>query len=169
MARGTPSKDPELFGPMHVASLDTPIGKVWVESDGERITGVGFTNPGRGRHARCPKVLAEAITQLQAYFAGKRKKFDLPLYLVGSPYRRQVWNRLLQIPHGKAITYEALAREAGGVARSTGSACAINPLLIVVPCHRVLGSTGLLTGYAGGLWRKKWLLQHEGVLDRELF
>jgi methylated-DNA-[protein]-cysteine S-methyltransferase len=72
------------------------------------------------------------------------------------------------VPYGRAITYEALSKRVGGVARSAGSACAINPLLILVPCHRVLGSNGLLTGYAGGLWRKKWLLEQEGVLQREL-
>lgn len=158
-----------MFGPQYVASLDTPLGKLWVEADGEAITRVGFDNPGRGRHARSPKVLQEAVVQLGAYFSGRRKKFDLPLYLVGSPYRRKVWDGLQQVPFGRAISYEALSRHAGGVARSAGAACAINPLLILVPCHRVLGSNGLLTGYAGGLWRKKWLLEHEGVLPRELF
>lgn len=165
----SPALQPELFKPQHAASLATPIGKLWVESDGERITRVSFDNPGRGRNTRPPKVLKEALTQLSAYFAGRRTKFDLPLYLVGSPYRQKVWKRLQQVPFGKAVTYEALAKDAGGAARSAGSACAINPLLVVVPCHRVLGSSGLLTGYAGGLWRKKWLLEHEGVLPKELF
>lgn len=155
---------PELFKPQYLASLDSPIGKVWVESDGERITRITFDNPGRGRNTKAPKVLKEGVIQLKAYFTGRRKKFDLPLYLVGSPYRREIWDRLRKIPYGQTITYGELAREAGGLAGSAGSACAVNPLLIVVPCHRVLGSTGLLTAYAGGLWRKKWLLEHEGVL-----
>ncbi|HQV39892.1 MAG: methylated-DNA--[protein]-cysteine S-methyltransferase [Flavobacteriales bacterium] len=163
------NKELELFGPQYVASLETPIGKLWVESDGTRITRVSFNNPGRGRHARRPKVLTEALAQLKAYFAGRRKKFDLPLYHVGSAYRKKVWARLEKIPFGWAVTYADLAAEVGGAARSTGSACGVNPLLIVVPCHRVVGSDGLLTGYAGGLWRKKWLLEHEGVLARELF
>ena len=162
-------KEPELFGPQYVASLDSPIGKLWVESDGERITRVSFTNPGRGRHLRRPKVLTEALTQMKAYFAGRRKKFDLPLYHVGSAYRKKVWAHLEKIPFGRAVTYAGLASKAGGAARSTGSACGVNPLLILVPCHRVVGSDGLLTGYAGGLWRKKWLLEHEGVLAKELF
>jgi methylated-DNA-[protein]-cysteine S-methyltransferase len=168
MAGTARTKEAELFGPQYVAVLETPIGKLWLESDGEAITRSAFVNPGRGRHARPPKVLTEAVTQMEAYFAGRRKKFDLPLYLVGSPYRRKVWDRLMEVPYGRAITYEALSKRVGGVARSAGSACAINPLLILVPCHRVLGSNGLLTGYAGGLWRKKWLLEQEGVLQREL-
>lgn len=162
-------KQPELFGPQYVASLDTPIGKLWVESDGESITRVSFSNPGRGRHARAPKVLTEAVTQLKAYFAERRKKFDLPLYQVGSAYRRKVWTRLGKIPYGSLATYADLAKDIGGAARSTGAACAVNPLLILVPCHRVVGSSGLLTGYAGGIWRKKWLLEHEGALAQELF
>lgn len=154
---------------MYVASLATPVGRLFVESDGERITRVSFDSPGRGRGGRRPRVLKEALLQLQAYFTGRRRKFDLPLYLVGSVYRKRVWNALCAIPHGKAITYEALAGTVGGNARAAGSACGVNPLLIVVPCHRVLGKDGLLTGYAGGLWRKKWLLEHEGVLAKELF
>lgn len=162
-------KELELFGPQHVASLDSPIGKLWVESDGVRITRVSFTNPGRGRQVHRPKVLTEALVQLKAYFAGRRRKFDLPLYHVGSPYRKRVWAQLEQVPFGRVVTYADLAVQVGGAARSAGSACGVNPLLILVPCHRVLGSDGLLTGYAGGLWRKKWLLQHEGALAKELF
>lgn len=160
---------PELFGPWYVASLNSPIGKVYVESDGERIIRVAFNNPGRGRGGSTPKVLKEAVTQLSAYFAGRRKKFDLPLYLVGTAYRKKLWERLMQVPYGKALTYAGLAARVGGNARSAGSACGDNPLLIVVPCHRVLASDGLLTGYAGELWRKKWLLEHEGALPKDLF
>jgi methylated-DNA-[protein]-cysteine S-methyltransferase len=93
----------------------------------------------------------------------------LPLYQVGSAYRRKVWTRLGKIPYGSLATYADLAKDIGGAARSTGAACAVNPLLILVPCHRVVGSSGLLTGYAGGIWRKKWLLEHEGALAQELF
>lgn len=160
---------PELFGPMYVGSINSPIGKVYVECDGERITRVSFSSPGRGLRGKQPKLLKEALLQLAGYFKGTRKKFDLALYQVGSPYRRNVWTRLSAIPLGKAITYEQLAAEVGGNPRSAGTACAVNPLLILVPCHRVMGKTGLLTGYAGGIWRKKWLLEHEGVLPKELF
>ena len=162
-------KEPELFGPMYVASLASPIGKVYVESDGERIIRVGFPNNSRGRGGRPPKALKEAVMQLTAYFAGRRKKFDLPLYQVGSAYRKKVWERLMKVPLGKALTYAKMAEGVGGSARAVGSACGDNPLLIVVPCHRVIASNGLLAGYAGELWRKKWLLEHEGVLPKELF
>ena len=151
-----------------MASIETPIGKLWVESDGVRITRASFANPGRGRQGKTPKILKEAATQLGAYFAGRRKKFDLPLYHVGSPYRRKVWNALSQVPYGHLATYAHLAERAGGAASSVGATCAINPLLILVPCHRVIGKNGLLSGYAGELWRKKWLLEHEGVLPKEL-
>ncbi len=152
---------------MHVASIDSGVGKVYVECDGDRITRVTFDNPGRGRGGRTPKMLFEAQFQLDAYFAGRRRKFDLPLYHVGSDYRRDVWRRLMKIPFGRSLTYEQLADEVGGNARSVGSACADNPLMIVVPCHRLLGKSGLLMGYAGELWRKQWLLRHEGVLPAD--
>ncbi|MBL8003140.1 MAG: methylated-DNA--[protein]-cysteine S-methyltransferase [Flavobacteriales bacterium] len=159
----------ELFGPMYVASVPSPIGKVYIESDGERITRVSFDALGRGHGGRPPKVLKEAQEQLKAYFAGRRRKFDLPLYQVGSTYRKAVWTQLAELPFGSAITYEQLATKVGGNARSAGTACGDNPLLLVVPCHRVVGKNGLLSGYAGGIWRKKWLLEHEGVLAKELF
>ena len=163
MERKKSTKDLELFGPMYVASVESPIGKVYVECDGERITRVSFSAMGRGKGGKQPKALKEAMIQLTAYFAGRRKKFDLPLYRVGSAYRKKMWVRLMKIPFGKSVTYEKLAADVGGVARSAGTACGDNPLLILVPCHRVIGKSGLLTGYAGGIWRKKWLLQHEGV------
>ena len=163
------SRQPELFGPMYVAVVASPIGKVYVECDGLLTTRVSFEPLGKSTKRKVPKALKEAVLQLHAYFAGRRKKFDLPLYQVGSDYRKKVWQRLDRIPFGQAITYEQLAREVGGNARSAGTACGDNPLLIVVPCHRVIGKTGLLTGYAGEIWRKKWLLEHEGVLSKELF
>lgn len=158
---------PELFKHQSVASLSSPIGKVWVVSDGERITRVSFTNPGPGRNVARPKVLTEGLRQLEAYFQGRRKRFDLPLYLVGTPYRQAIWRRLLQTTYGQVITYEQVAADVGGRPGSAGGACAINPLLILVPCHRAVGSDGLLTAYAGQIWRKRWLLQHEGALPKE--
>ncbi len=169
MKKASPGNAPELFGPMYVASLDSPIGKVYVECDGSRITRVTFAPMGRGKGGKQPSMLKEAVMQLEAYFAGRRKKFDLPLYQVGSVYRKKLWQRLMKIPFGQALTYEQLADNVGGNARSAGTACGDNPLMIVVPCHRVIGKNGLLTGYAGELWRKKWLLEHEGVLGKELF
>lgn len=151
---------------MHVATLDSPMGKVHVESDGTLITRVSFASLGRGRGGRTPGVLKEAVAQLNAYFAGRRKKFDLPLYRVGTLYRKKVWVHAAKIPYGHTRSYADLALDVGGAANSIAAACAVNPLLILVPCHRVIGSDGLLMGYAGGIWRKKMLLDLEGALPK---
>jgi methylated-DNA-[protein]-cysteine S-methyltransferase len=109
---------------------------------------------GRFRHARA---------QLTEYFGGARTSFDLPMAAVGTPFQRRVWSALLAIPFAATITYGELARRVGspGAARAVGRANATNPLSIVVPCHRVIGADGALTGYAGGEARKRWLLEHE--------
>lgn len=169
MKKRSPGKPLELFGPMHVGVVESPIGKVYIECDGERIVRVSFTSLGQGKRSKQPKALKEAVLQMEGYFKGRRKKFDLPLYQVGSAYRKKVWQRLSKIPFGKVITYEQLSETVGGNARSAGTAVGDNPLMILVPCHRVLGKNGLLSGYAGELWRKKWLLQHEGVIAKDLF
>jgi methylated-DNA-[protein]-cysteine S-methyltransferase len=103
------------------------------------------------------------IGQLEEYFNHKRKSFDLPLDLQGTEFQKRVWNELLKIPFGKTITYKDLALKLGDVKaiRAVGAANGANPVSIIVPCHRVIGSDGSLTGYAGGLWRKKWLLEFE--------
>ncbi|MBK6008836.1 methylated-DNA--[protein]-cysteine S-methyltransferase [Ramlibacter ginsenosidimutans] len=112
-------------------------------------------------------VLVETVAQLRAYFAGERTSFDLPLDLQGgTPFQQSVWSALLGIPRGGTTSYAALAREVGKpqAARAIGAAVGRNPVSIVVPCHRVLGTGGSLTGYAGGLERKTALLQLEGAL-----
>ena len=162
--------EPELFAPLHVAVMEGPVGKVWVESDGAVITRVSFEAL-HVRQARHPSVLTEARHQLEQYFQGSRRQFELPLQRSGTRFQHLVWNMLEQIPYGQATTYQALADRIGGkaIARTVGNACGRNPVPIIVPCHRVLSSDGLLTGYVGGIWRKKWLLEHEGVLSPELF
>lgn len=164
------AREPELFHLFHAVALDTPIGKFYMESDGDLITRSGF-EPMKLRQAKPPVVLKEAGKQAAAYFNGKLKRFELPIQRLGTPFQRLVWTVLDDIPFGETRTYQALADRIGGkaVARTVGNACASNPLLIIVPCHRVRAVNGLLTGYAGELWRKKWLLEHEGVLPRELF
>ena len=164
------AREPELFAHFHVVTMDSPIGKVYIQSDGEMITRVTFDTL-KQRSAKPPQVLVEAEKQLNAYFLGRRRSFELPLQRLGTPFQRLVWSVLEDIPFEEARTYQALADRIGGraVARTVGHACASNPLLIIVPCHRVIAMNGLLTGYAGGLWRKRWLLTHEGVLEKELF
>lgn len=164
------SANPELFHHFHALVVDSPVGKVWVESDGQLITHVSFT-PLPMRQAKPPKVLEEARQQLEAYFKRKRKRFDLPLQQQGTRFQKLVWNELEDIRFGQTRTYQEIAMRIGGkaIARTVGNACGRNPLPLLVPCHRVIGSDGLLTGYVGELWRKRWLLEHEGVLAKELF
>lgn len=106
---------------------------------------------------------AEATAQLDAYFAGDRTTFDLPLRLEGTEFQRRVWNGLLTIPYGETLSYGELAERVGNVkaCRAVGLANGRNPIAIIVPCHRVIGADGSLTGYGGGLERKTWLLEHE--------
>lgn len=162
--------EPELFAPLHVAVVESPIGKLWVESDGLVITRLSFEAL-HLRQAKHPAVLTEAQFQLEAYFRGDRRQFELPVQRLGTRFQQLVWGMLEKIPFGQATTYQALADRIGGkaIARTVGNACGRNPVPIIVPCHRVLSSDGLLTGYVGGIWRKKWLLEQEGVLPRDLF
>lgn len=162
--------EPELFAPLHVAVAESPIGKLWVESDGLVITRLSF-DALHVRQARHPTVLTEAQHQLEAYFLGRKHRFELPVQRLGTRFQQLVWGMLEAIPFGQATTYQALADRIGGkaIARTVGNACGRNPIPIIVPCHRVLSADGLLTGYIGGIWRKKWLLEHEGVLAPDLF
>lgn len=110
-----------------------------------------------------PLVLQEVVTQLNDYFEGKRTEFDVLLNPQGTDFQKKVWNGLLQIPYGKTMSYLELSKQLGDVKaiRAVASANGKNPLWIIIPCHRVIGTDGSLTGYAGGLWRKKWLLELE--------
>jgi methylated-DNA-[protein]-cysteine S-methyltransferase len=109
--------------------------------------------------------LEPAARQLAAYFAGERTSFDMPLDLHGTEFQRRVWQALLAIPFGETTSYGEIARRIGApsAVRAVGGAVGRNPISIVVPCHRVVGSNGSLTGFGGGLDRKRWLLSHEGV------
>ena len=112
-------------------------------------------------------VLREARAQLEAYFAGRLRAFDLPLAARGTPFQQRVWDALRAIPFGRTTSYGALALELGDAksTRAVAGANAHNPLSIVVPCHRVIGADGSLTGFGGGIERKRWLLSHEGALE----
>jgi methylated-DNA-[protein]-cysteine S-methyltransferase len=108
--------------------------------------------------------LESALQQLRQYFAGERRAFNLPLDPGGTDFQRKVWTAILAIPFGETLSYGDLARHVGGSARAVGGAVAANPIAIVIPCHRVVGAHGSLTGYGGGLRMKVWLLRHEGAL-----
>ena len=113
--------------------------------------------------------LEDCVIQLNEYFDGKRKQFDLKLNPQGTAFQKTVWDALLTIPYGKTVSYLQLSKQLGDVKaiRAVANANGKNPLLIVVPCHRVIGSDGSLTGYAGGLYRKQWLLEHESPYKQQ--
>jgi methylated-DNA-[protein]-cysteine S-methyltransferase len=152
--------------------VDTPVGVLRVvvgargvravlwPGDTDRRVGVGDTS---GGGSEADAVLGETVRQLQQYFAGDRRDFDLPLDPVGTEFQQQVWQVLRGIPYGETISYGEQARRLGDVnkSRAVGAANGRNPISIIVPCHRVVGSTGKLTGFAGGLDTKAWLLRHE--------
>jgi methylated-DNA-[protein]-cysteine S-methyltransferase len=148
--------------------LDTPIGRLRLDADGDVLCGVWFpghrgTPPARGREQPDRPILREARAQLGGHLAGTRTAFDLPCRASGTALERQVWAALARIPYGTTTTYGAVARAIGrpGAARAVGSANAKNPLSIGVPCHRVIGAGGTLTGYGGGIAAKAWLLDRE--------
>lgn len=147
---------------METVNIKTPLGMITIKGDKNGIAIISIADEGEISKV-IPPVLQEAVTQLQDYFDGKRTHFDLKLNPAGTDFQQKVWKGLCEIPFGKTMSYLELAKQLGDVKaiRAVASANGKNPLWIVVPCHRVIGTDGSLTGYAGGLWRKKWLLEHE--------
>lgn len=148
--------------PMQVTHFLSPIGTLEIEEDDGFITRVSFLKDEPTLSSSNP-ILDECIKQLGEYFNGTRKAFDLPLGPNGTDFQRTVWEELQNIPIGQTISYMDLAKRLGDpkVIRAAGTANGKNPIAIIIPCHRVIGSDGSLTGYAGGLERKQWLLEHE--------
>ena len=148
---------------MTATIIETPVGDLAAISDGAALTTLAF--PGGSPVARVDEdtVLSETRRQLGEYFAGERTSFDLPLRPHGSPWQRIVWDELLTIPYGETTSYGELAARLGrpSAARAVGLANGSNPIAIVIPCHRVIGADGTLTGYGGGLERKRTLLDLE--------
>ena len=150
--------------------VQTPIDRLVVASDGSAIVGVWMANAepddvSWADRRGADSLLDEARRQLVAYFAGGLRAFDLPLAPNGTEFQRRVWTELTKIPFGATISYARLARRVSNAAavRAVGAANGRNPIPIIVPCHRVIGSDGSLTGFGGGLARKQWLLKHEGA------
>lgn len=148
---------------MQQAFLHTPLGIAIIEGDENGISRISITDGDSPASTQTPKVLEEAVNQLQAYFNGNLNEFTFTINPQGTDFQKKVWAELVNIPFGKTTSYQELSIKLGDVKaiRAVASANGKNPLWIVVPCHRVIGSDGSLTGYAGGLWRKKWLLEHE--------
>lgn len=156
--------------------IDSPIGRLLLHSDGVALTGLYMNTsgdvagrPGRGRDTWIEDAssgpLPETARQLGEYFAGKRREFDLPLRLYGTEFQQHVWQMLTRIPYGVTWSYGEQAKRLNkpNASRAVGLANGRNPISIIVPCHRVIGANGSLTGYGGGLERKQWLLAHEGL------
>ena len=141
--------------------IDSPVGRLRIEENGCAITGVDRT--AEPLFPPQTPLLAECARQLEAYFAGTLRSFDLPLCLAGTAFRTKVWNALRTIPYGENRSYGQLAAMIGAPAasRAVGGANHHNPICIIVPCHRVIGADGSLTGYGAGLDMKQWLLEHE--------
>lgn len=147
--------------------VESPVGPLTLVSDGAALVGCGFANSSSAE-ARAAElgedaVLRRAARQLEAYFAGKRTTFDVPLAPRGTEFQRSVWAQLSRIPFGETRTYGDLARQLGNpnAMRAVGAANGANPIAIIVPCHRVIGADGSLTGFGGGVERKRYLLELE--------
>lgn len=154
---------------MPVAHITTPLGIAKIEGDTAGITSIVVLNEDVPVDTVIPESLEEVVYQLTEYFEGKRNSFNLVLNPKGTDFQKKVWNLLEQIPYGKTMSYLDLSKQYGDpkAIRAVASANGKNPLWIVVPCHRVIGSNGSLTGYAGGLHRKKWLLEHESPAKQQ--
>lgn len=147
---------------METAYIKTPLGIAKIVGDESGISVISIADEG-DVSIKIPTILQEAVFQINDYFDGKRNDFTFKLNPAGTEFQQKVWQTLLEIPFGKTMSYLELSKKLGDVKaiRAVASANGKNPLWIVVPCHRVIGTNGSLTGYAGGLWRKKWLLEHE--------
>lgn len=148
----------------HTCTLVTPIGALRITGTEAGIRAIAFLDDPAPSSEGVPPALADCVRQLEEYFAGTRRAFTVELAPQGTPFERRVWAHLLDIPYGETRTYLQIAEAMGDpkTIRAVGRANGHNPLPIIVPCHRVIGSNGDLVGYGGGLWRKEWLLAHEG-------
>lgn len=148
---------------MEKAIINTPLGLTEIQGDENGISKIYIRDENVEITSKIPSKLKDAVIQLQEYFEGKRTHFTFLLHPSGTEFQKKVWQELLNIPFGKTCSYLELSKKLGDVKaiRAVAAANGKNPLWIVVPCHRVIGADGSLTGYAGGLWRKKWLLEHE--------
>lgn len=147
----------------YTSYYSSPLGALKIHCSDEYVQAIVFMNDEVPATGDSHELLQICRQQLDEYFSGQRKEFALPLQQTGTAFQQKVWDLLLQIPFGKTISYNDLSKRYGDLKaiRAVASANGKNNLAIIVPCHRVIGSNQSLTGYAGGLWRKKWLLEHE--------
>lgn len=145
--------------------FNSPLGIIKITGDDSSVSEIDFVDENIDDlpdNSKSP-VLNKCASQLEEYFAGKRNSFDVPLDLKGTPFQKKVWEALKRIPYGETRSYQDVGTMTGNprAVRAIGGANNKNPIAIIIPCHRVIGKDGSLTGYGGGLWRKKWLLEHE--------
>jgi methylated-DNA-[protein]-cysteine S-methyltransferase len=168
----TPFVPARATAPIWYDIIDSPIGRLLLTGNDEALTGLYMLDTGghpaavRADWIRRPGGLSGAAEQLAEYFGGSRTDFDLALAPSGSPFELAVWAQLARIPYGETVSYGSVAIAIGKsllASRAVGLANGRNPISIIVPCHRVIGADGSLTGYGGGLPRKEWLLRHEGA------
>ena len=155
---------PKPVGVQAYYTYETPIGEIMIASDGSYVTALRFAVPAGSEMKKAPDALTDgAARQLEDYFAGKRRMFDLPLRPFGTVFQRSVWEQLLAIPYGETRSYKQVAEMVGrpNACRAVGMANNRNPISIIIPCHRVIGSGGDLVGYGGGLEAKRALLELE--------
>jgi len=162
---------PFIYGGPYMMKLykvdyDSPVGVIEIIGTHEAIRSILFSEKKKTENflqPETPLVLAECYNQLDEYFKGDRHEFTFPYQFEGTDFQKTVWNALVNIPYAETGSYKDIAVSIGNekAIRAVGSANGKNKLSIVIPCHRIIGSNGTLTGYAGGLWRKEWLLQHE--------
>lgn len=154
---------------METCIIKSPLGFIKISGDEDGISAISILNSEEKVTDIIPIELEDCVHQLNEYFEGKRTQFDLALNPEGTDFQKRVWDALQTIPYGKTCSYLELAQQLGDVKaiRAVANANGKNPLWIVVPCHRVIGSDGSLTGYAGGLYRKKWLLEHESPFKQQ--
>ena len=154
---------------MKKTSLKTPLGFAEIYGDEAGISRLKIQEESNFYQEEVPVELVPAVTQLKQYFEGRLTEFNLKLNPSGTDFQKKVWQALSKIPFGSTFSYHQLSKELGDVKaiRAVAAANGKNPLWILIPCHRVIGSDGSLTGYAGGLWRKKWLLEHESPATQQ--
>ncbi|MBN1984768.1 MAG: methylated-DNA--[protein]-cysteine S-methyltransferase [Prolixibacteraceae bacterium] len=147
--------------------LKTPVGWLKLTSDTDFLLSVKFQNSKGTADLNLPEILEKAKQQLSEYFEGKRQTFQLELQPKGTEFQKKIWNLLQSVPFGKTATYLDIARLSGSEknTRAAGLANGKNPIAIIIPCHRIIGTNGKLTGYAGGIERKRWLLHHELIFS----
>lgn len=150
---------------MNNSIIATPVGKIIISAENESITRITFADDKITLHNSTDKILLAAVSQIDQYFSQKKNSFDLPLKLIGTDLQQKIWQRLKKIPFGETVTYGELAKELNTSARVIGNACRMNPILLVIPCHRVVAVNGLggFSGKKSGqfLAIKKWLLEYE--------